>query len=1467
MLLFLILVLILSIPAVQTSLGNYATKRINADFNTDINIAKVGLQFNGDVELKEILIRDHHKDTLIAIKELNTSIISFRNVVNNKLNFGDIDIEELYFNLKTYSGENDSNLDLFVESFEDGQPRTEPSDFLFSSSDISIEGGVFIILDENRETKEILSLRDINTNVTDFVISGPEVRTRINKLSLMTGRGVRLKNLMSDFEYTLDHMDFNNLKLNTEGSEIKGNLKFVYRREDLKEFTEKVKIEASFRESKIKLNELNSFYNEFGANQTASFAVDLSGTLNNLSARNLDLRTSRNTRIAGDIQFRNVFNSKSDNFQLDGRLTNLSSNYKDLTALLPNVLGRSIPSIFVELGNFTMVGESKISGSDVRAKFDITTELGFMSTDLIINKANDIDEASYEGELSFQEFDLGELINNEAVGFVTANVQVDGKGFKYEVIDTHIEGAVDLFEYNDYQYSNVVLFGDLGNYVFNGELVADDPNLQMKFNGLADLSEEVSRFDFRAKVNYADLKALNFVTKDSISEFRGQVNMAALGAGYEDLDGYISIKNVSYINDTNTYEFDDFEIVSNFEGKQRTITVDSPDIITGEMKGQFRLKELLKLTENSLGRIYTNYSPHEVTPNQYLSFKFSIYNQIAEVIDKNLKIGANTYIEGKIETNENAFELELSSPQLSYGTTYVRNINLELNNANPIFNTYVQADTLNVSGYKISDVNLLNLTRRDSLFIKSDFRGGAEGQDNYDLNLYYTITEDGQSVFGFKKSDLKFKGYDWFINSDKDQNNKITFDKSLSRFEVSEIRLNQGSEEMVISGKVEDSVTKNLSLDFKNVQLAKITPRIDSLDMNGSVNGNLNFVQYNGVYSPTSTLEIGSLSVNDYNLGDLNAYIVGDSSLTRYNVDVKLENNGLRNIDAQGFVEVDSRNPQIDVAIDFRNFLLDPLSPLGEGVISNIRGLVSGNATVSGNLNKPDIDGELLLDRAGLKIPYLNVDFSFDFDSRVTLENQRFVFNNVAMTDSRYFSRGFLNGYISHNNFSDWRLGLDLTTDRLLVLDTEESDELYFGTAFVSGKAEISGPTDQLVIDVEATTSPGTVFNIPLKDSESIGDNTYINFLSPEEKKARLTGRARVPKTVSGLQLNFDLNVNQNALIEMVMDETSGSTIKGKGFGGLVISINTNGTFKMWGDFSVFEGEYLFRYPPLIEKKFIVDRGSSIVWEGDPLNAEVNIRAIYKTQTNPSALLESPISRSIPVELGIDLTGALAQPNYDFIFDFPSVNSTIKSELEYRLSSKEDRDNQALWLIVTGGFSSPDNFNVSGTISERLTGIINGIIGDENGDVVIGLDLDLAQDNPDFETESRVGVTLQTNISDTVLLNGKVGVPFGTASQTTITGDVQIDWLLNDDGTLRATVFNRENSIRNFGEEIGFTQGIGLSYSVEFDTFKELMQLIFKGKNKNEEQKDSDPIEPSKTSDPALPEFISLKEKDSQKRQ
>ena len=548
--------------------------------------------------------------------------------------------------------------------------------------------------------------------------------------------------------------------------------------------------------------------------------------------------------------------------------------------------------------------------------------------------------------------------------------------------------------------------------------------------------------------------------------------------------------------------------------------------------------------------------------------------------------------------------------------------------------------------------------------------------------------------------------------------------------------------------------------------------------------------------------------------------------------------------------------------------MLNPLNPFGQGVITNIRGIVTGKTTVTGNLKEPQINGNLFLDNAGLSIPYLNVDYSFDFDSEVKLEQQKFIFQDVEITDSEYFSKAILNGFIGHKNFSDWYLGLDVTTDRLLVLNTQDKEEaLYYGTAFMNGTANLDGPTDEMVISVDGSTAQGTVFKIPLNDFESYGDNSYIHFLSPEEKQARLRGERVLDVDVKGLELDFDLIINPYADIEIVIDRNSGSTIQGSGNGNLLFEINTNGKFKMFGDFLVTKGTYNFVYGGLIQKELTVEPGGSLRWEGDPMKAQIDLKAVYETQANPSVLLDNPINRSIPVNVEINLTGELEQPEPDFTFMFPNVSSTIKSELEYRLETKESRENQALYLLATGSFASEISLGQQayGTIADRVNSLFNSLIASDNGKVQFGVNYEAGEQTPQYQTDDRLGLTLSTKISDRVLFNGKVGVPIGGVNETVIAGDAEISILLNEDGTLTAKFFNRENNIRNFGEEIGYTQGAGISYNVEFDTFREFLQIIFSGKNKKKKGTSVSNDVDKKTDEKNFPSFINLKPKAAKK--
>ena len=402
----------------------------------------------------------------------------------------------------------------------------------------------------------------------------------------------------------------------------------------------------------------------------------------------------------------------------------------------------------------------------------------------------------------------------------------------------------------------------------------------------------------------------------------------------------------------------------------------------------------------------------------------------------------------------------------------------------------------------------------------------------------------------------------------------------------------------------------------------------------------------------------------------------------------------------------------------------------------------------------------------------------------------------------------------------------------------------------------MKGPTEALVISVVGATKEGTVFRIPLKDTESFGDNSYIHFITPEEKSARAKGEGIEFNEIKGLELDFDLEGAAVAEVEIIINKDTGHALKGRGRGGILVEINTNGKVDMWGDFSVFEGTYNFAYGGLVQKEFSVQPGGTIAWDGDPLKAQINMKAIYKTQANPSPLLDNPVNRSIPVELFIELTGDLEQPLPTFSFDFPNVNSAIKSELQYRLGTGDNISNQALYFLASGGSFQGRGFNelsLSGTIAERLNGIIGGIFSSKNGKFNMNPYFEAGQNTADFQTDNRVGFTLQTQISDRVLINGKVGVPVGGpgATETVVAGDVEINFLLNKEGTLTARVFNRENSIRNFGENIGYTQGLGLSYNVDFDTFKELLQNIVK---KNSESKENTTEQPVETEEKVIPD-------------
>ena len=1159
--------------------------------------------------------------------------------------------------------------------------------------------------------------------------------------------------------------------------------------------------------------------------------TDFEGTLNSFDLPNLQLTGMDRSRVEGDVNIEGAFSRGGEDFKLTGDFSEFTTNYYDLVNLLPSDLRGKLPETLREFGNLRMRGDAIVTGSNLDADVIINTQLGSAEADVILRGFNNSQNVTYTGKLIFEDVNIGKLANNESLGKTSFNLDIDGTGFDAETLDAELKGQISKLQFNNYTYQGIRVIGNLRNPVFNGLLMANDPNLKMEFNGLADLSEDINNYDFEASVGYADLNALNFVSRDSLSIFKGDVIMNMKGTSIDDAFGEILLLNTSYQNQNDLYYFDDFSITSSFEGPVRTLSINSPDVISGEIKGDFILSEIRPLIENSLGSIYTNYQPRTITNNQYLEFDFDIYNKIVEVFYPEINLAPNTFVRGQIASDESEFKVNFRSPRIDLFGNMMETVNLNVDNTNPIYNTYFEADSVATDFYNFSEFSFINVTQRDTLFIRSEFQGGRNNEDFFNVNLFHTINEDNKSVVGIQRSDLTFKNNTWYLNEEGNKNNKIVFDLDFKDITIDSLVMSHKNEEIRLSGEMRDSTYKDFKMEFDEVDIGKITPHVDSLRLAGTLNGKLDLLQENGAYYPNTDLRIDSLNINDNLLGNLVLNVEGNETLTNYAINANLRKNGHESLNAIGNIDVSGSEPTIDMDVDLEDLNLAAFSPLGGEVISNIRGAASGNAKVAGNYKNPDFSGNISLENAGLKIPYLNVDLAFNDAAVVNLNQQEFIFDDVEIVDTKYQTTGTLNGSIGHENFKEWNLDLNIDTNRLLVLDTEgDEDALYYGTAFISGDASIAGPTDQLVIDVTATTERGTVFKIPLSDTESVGDNSYIHFLSPEEKAAREAGQNIELPEVTGVELIFDLDITNDAEVEVVVDQTSGSTLRGRGSGNLLLEINTNGKFNMWGDFVVYEGVYNFKYAGLVQKVFKVESGGSINWNGDPTDAQLDVSAIYALNANPAVLLENPsINRKIPVEVIINLMGEIEQPDITFDIAFPNASSVVRSELEYRMDDRASKELQALFLVTQGAFYSEFGLRqnaITGTLAERASSIVNDIFAGDDGKFQVGVNYVQGDRTPDQQTVDRFGLTLSTQISDRVIINGQVGVPIGGVTESIIVGDLEIDFLLNEDGTLRAKVFNRENNIQFIGEEIGFTQGIGLSYSVDFDTFKELIRKI-----------------------------------------
>jgi len=296
------------------------------------------------------------------------------------------------------------------------------------------------------------------------------------------------------------------------------------------------------------------------------------------------------------------------------------------------------------------------------------------------------------------------------------------------------------------------------------------------------------------------------------------------------------------------------------------------------------------------------------------------------------------------------------------------------------------------------------------------------------------------------------------------------------------------------------------------------------------------------------------------------------------------------------------------------------------------------------------------------------------------------------------------------------------------------------------------------------------------------------------------------------------------------IDKNAGNTVKAKGRGDIDISV-LNEQFDIRGSYGVDEGSVSYKLFGLSNKNFTINEGSTVNFIGDIMNTDLNITARYDTKASITPLLADSTSsaarKSVQCLLGV--TGKLSNPQLSFDVEVLDLEPSVQARIQPALMTEEKRMKQFVSVILTGNFLPDDQSGINNAnvnvgylnIGELMASQLNDILEQLN----IPVDLGLNYQNNDSGRDV-VDVAISTQLfNNRVTINGNIGNrQYNTAGKSDVMGDIDISIKLGRKGRTKLTLFS--HSADDFSSYLDQTQrnGAGISFSKEFDTFRELFQ-------------------------------------------
>jgi len=1287
------------------------------------------------------------------------------------------------------------------------------------------------------------------------------------KLQTKERSGFEVKSMIADAKFTPQGMSFDKMEIKTNKSIIRNSFSMSYAdMSELGDFINKVRMTAGFEDSEIDSDDIAFFAPTLG-NWKKKIVVSgkVRGTVDDLFGDNMSIEAGRNTLLHGDVSLTGLpdINKTFIDFKAD----NFKTTYTDAVTFLPFLKTITTPqlqniSYLNFTGNFTGFLRDFVTFGTIR------TNLGTITSDLNM-KLPVGKEPLYSGNIASSDFNLGAFVNEKNIGDISFSGQLKGKGLKWSTLAADMDMDINHVVYKNYRYENIKAKGILSNKVFNGNFNINDSNAIANLDGLVDLSGEIPKFNFFANVANINFKKLNLL-KDNYS-LKGKFDLDFTGNNIDDFLGSARVTDALVKKDGKELPVDSFVINSRYINGVKHLTVNTNEL-DAKITGDFSIKDLPDAFKLFLNKYYPAYIDEPILKTTNQAFTFDIHtNYVDEFInlfDSSLHGFNNSHISGSLNTANNQMELNTDIPSFSYKQYEFQNINLA-GKGN------LQKLELNgtIDQLKISDSLSFPETRIDlvsqndvsdiKIITRSNNKNISEGSINAQVRSY----NDGFAI-KFDSSNFVMNGKQWAI----EKNGELEIRSG--QVSHGQVILKESNQEVSIRTLPSDIGNWNdIKIDLKNFNIGDVTQLfVKSNTIEGLATGSITVEDPVKTFNVVSDIQIDQLRLDNDSIGQLKAHVFYENKSGKLTVaGQNLNPDEKLNFDLNLFLKNLSTNGEDVITITPENYPINIVERFIGTLFTDLQGKATGQLKITGKGDKRKYVGKARLKDAGLKVIFTQCFYKIP-DTEVIFREDALDLGTMKLIDTITKNTATLSkGIIKHDSWKNMEFDIRAEVDNKpmqLLNTTVRDNQSFYGKAKGTGSFTLTGPQSNMRMKIigAASATDSSYITIPNTSSRETG---IADFLI-ERKYGREMTDSSFRSNETNLTYDVDITSNPMVNVRVVLDELTNDEIRGRGEGRLRILSGTSEPLTIRGRYNINEGNYRFTFQSFFKKPFELkkDAGNYIEWTGDPYHPTVKIEAVYKTEKKVDF---SPLINGVTtgnsatglrdyVYVIAKLSGDLFKPDIAFALDFPPESPpkkdvSVSFVIDQLQNNENELNKQVAFLVVFNSFAPTDvgsslNLSsgvdlvvnsISGFLSSQINNVLNNILSNKLKipGLYVNFSGSLYNPNPFGEGNSGLGydrTNLNLAIGKTLFNNrvvltfeGSYDVPF-QSSTTQLKSDLltnfTTEFLINKSGTIRATIFYKENvdilsGTTTAGNNKSRKYGGSLAYRREFNRLSE----------------------------------------------